>query len=151
MYVEFEEVPAKTPVACDDCEWKGIASQVEETGADDERWEFGETPEGAVGECPECGALAFVVESKDELRRFIVVGVDVEEQQFFVDFVAARDEEHAKEQILDAREYANDAEAYDLDDWLKVAEDCKNTSIEVMQQNLRELHGEEVDDATPQS
>lgn len=139
MYVEFESVPANTTVACDDCTWGGTADQIEKTGADDERWGFGEAPNGVVGECPACGALAYV----KPLEKFIVVGVDCSEQQFFLDYVAARDEEHAKEQVLDAREYANDCVAYSLEEWRDAAAECERTSIEELQEYFRVLQGED--------
>jgi len=50
------------PVKCDDCDWTGTAGQTDMVSDIQERL----TPGGVVpaGQCPECGALAYLIEDK---------------------------------------------------------------------------------------
>jgi len=53
------ESPDHTRAACDNCDWAGTVSQVAEIKQPDQRLEPGS--EIPVGECPKCGALAYLV------------------------------------------------------------------------------------------
>jgi hypothetical protein len=57
VVLQFDEEPAHTKVACDSCAWQGIATDTVEP---EEAWL---TPGSTVpaGQCPECGALAYVI------------------------------------------------------------------------------------------
>lgn len=53
-----ESIAPETPVACDDCDWEGTATDVNIAPDLEQRIDAGgEVP---VGECPACGALAYL-------------------------------------------------------------------------------------------
>jgi hypothetical protein len=55
--VEFEHEPADTDCACDNCDWKGKADQLEEIVS----CVLSPGEEAPAGRCPACGALAYVI------------------------------------------------------------------------------------------
>lgn len=56
LYLAMPDDPR--PVSCANCDWKGIASQTESIDHAQERMEPGEIV--PAGECPVCGALAYL-------------------------------------------------------------------------------------------
>jgi hypothetical protein len=59
MSISFYGPTDRTRVACDDCNWKGQACELEAISDFSERVSPGEIC--PAGECPQCGALAHVV------------------------------------------------------------------------------------------
>ena len=51
---------------CESCGWEGLAKSLEPIADFEMRVSAGEIC--PAGECPECGALAFIVELKDEKK-----------------------------------------------------------------------------------
>lgn len=57
------DVEPDIPCACDNCDWIGPATQVDDIQDPGERLDPGS--EVPVGECPECGCLAYLVDGEE--------------------------------------------------------------------------------------
>ena len=58
FYPDGSHLPSDTPVRCDNCEWQGTLAEVRTVQDAGERLEVGGTV--PAGECPKCGALAYL-------------------------------------------------------------------------------------------
>jgi predicted RNA-binding Zn-ribbon protein involved in translation (DUF1610 family) len=61
FYPNGSHLPNDSPVRCDNCDWQGTLAEVRTIQDAGERLEVGGTV--PAGECPKCGALAYL---KDE-------------------------------------------------------------------------------------
>jgi hypothetical protein len=59
MYFHLDE---KEPVSCDNCDWEGVAEDLEITSDLEERISPGDIV--PAGECPECNCLAYLAKPK---------------------------------------------------------------------------------------
>lgn len=145
-------LPTPDPKAiceCGDCHWRGRGSKIAELNIEEERFDSDDI-NILAGECPECGALAWIA-GTDSLERFIVVGVNEDEGKFFVDRIAAIDEEDAEALVREIRSCTGDCEAWCLEHWRDVALDAERKSIDEILAEMAELAGEEAPDATTES
>ena len=56
----YLQVESDRPVRCDDCEWTGLGHMLNQVSDIEERIDPG--AEVPAGQCPKCGALAYVTE-----------------------------------------------------------------------------------------
>lgn len=67
--VYVSDIANSTPCACDNCEWKGPAELLEPIHDIEQRLDPGGTV--PAGECPECGALAYIVKELTREQKLV--------------------------------------------------------------------------------
>jgi hypothetical protein len=61
------------PVVCDNCDWQGVAQELDDIADAQERLTPGD--EVPAGQCPECGALAYLSKEEKPRKVYVVQGV----------------------------------------------------------------------------
>jgi hypothetical protein len=73
------------------------------------------------------------------MRRFLVVGYDGDQQQWFYDFVFAIDADRAKGRVLQIRDQCQDADAIPLHELTRMARNLRKASKPQTERWLRDL------------
>jgi hypothetical protein len=76
------------------------------------------------------------------MEKYLVISYDPDQQQWFYDVVFAVSKEAAKERLLGLREYAIDADVFDMGELVNMGDNVQSATLAETEAWLHELYNE---------